>query len=102
VRGPNGVCITCQKGLYLIDKKCQESNILGCLQKNDSGVCTNCASGKININLGFLLQNGNCINAVKNCMKFTDNSMKVCSSCARDYSLINSICVRNSILGCKN
>lgn len=102
VRGSNGVCITCQTGLYLIEKKCQESNILGCLEKNDSGVCINCALGKINVNIGFYLQNGQCLKAIRNCVKYTDDSKAICSDCATDYSLINNLCVRNSILGCRN
>lgn len=101
VRGANGACITCQNGLYLIADKCQQSNILGCLQKNKVGSCTNCALGIILCYLGFNLQNGICLQTIKNCQKFTDSSNTVCTNCRTDYSLISNLCVKNSILGCK-
>lgn len=31
VKAANGACSVCQTGLYLVNGKCQESNILGCL-----------------------------------------------------------------------
>lgn len=44
-RAVDGSCSKCQTGLYLIDGKCQESNLIGCLEKDSLGACLNCANG---------------------------------------------------------
>lgn len=44
-RAGDGSCMKCRVGLYMISGKCQESNILGCLEKDTLGACINCASG---------------------------------------------------------
>ena len=44
-RAGDGSCNKCKTGLYMVDGKCQESNILGCLEKDSLGLCINCASG---------------------------------------------------------
>lgn len=44
-RAGDGSCLKCKTGLFLINGKCQESNILGCLEKDSLGMCINCASG---------------------------------------------------------
>jgi len=47
VRGADNSCMRCKAGLYMINGKCQESNILGCLEKDNLGTCINCASGTL-------------------------------------------------------
>lgn len=94
VRVSNGGCSVCQTGLYLINGKCQESNILGCLEKDSKGICINCASG-------FILNGGICSIAIKNCLSYADQAHSICTSCAPDHSLINNLCVRNLVLGCR-
>lgn len=44
-RAADGSCLKCKSGLYLVNGKCQESNIIGCLEKDSIGQCVNCASG---------------------------------------------------------
>ena len=44
-RGADNSCLKCKSGLYMVNGKCQESNILGCLEKDSHGTCINCASG---------------------------------------------------------
>ena len=85
----------------MIDGKCQESNILGCLEKDSFGTCINCAAGTIKNNIGFYLQAGTCVKTVKNCAKFSDKNKQICTDCFHGFSLYNNICVMNSILGCK-
>ena len=46
-RAGDGSCIKCQIGLYMVNGKCQESNILGCLEKDSLGLCINCGSGTL-------------------------------------------------------
>ena len=101
-RTGDGSCVKCKAGLFMIDGKCTESNILGCLERDSLGECVNCAEGTILNNIGFNLFGGRCDLTVKNCVKFSDSQRKVCTECAHGYSLYSNICVMNSILGCKN
>lgn len=38
-----GLCTQCANGLSLVDGKCQDRKIVGCLVKDQTGSCTNCA-----------------------------------------------------------
>lgn len=44
-RAADNSCLKCKSGLFLIDGRCTESPILGCLEKDNRGICLNCASG---------------------------------------------------------
>lgn len=94
-RAADSSCLTCRTGLYLINGKCQESNILGCLEKDSRGICLNCASN-------YYLKDGSCKPAIKDCVSYTDDTRTACTACAYAHSLINNLCVENSVLGCRN
>ena len=79
----------------MINGKCQESNIIGCLEKDSRGICLNCASN-------YYLNDGICKQAIKSCVSYTDDSKTICTDCAYGYSLINNFCSENSVLGCRS
>jgi hypothetical protein len=68
---------------------------LGCLEKDSRGICLNCASN-------YFLKDGSCSPAIRNCLSYEDNSMSKCTDCSFGFSLINNLCVENSVLGCRN
>lgn len=57
-------------------------------------MCLNCATG-------YYLKDGSCSKAIKNCASYADNTMAICTECNYGFSLLNNLCVRNSVLGCK-
>lgn len=93
-RAADHSCLICETGLFLVNGKCRESNILGCLEKDSRGICLNCASN-------YYLKDGTCSPAIKNCVTYADDVRQNCTDCAYGFSLINNLCVENSVLGCR-
>jgi hypothetical protein len=75
--GANGECNQCEKGLFLKDGGCLQSNLVGCIEK-DFGSCLNCATG-------FYLQNKRCVRGVTGCSAYDNNG--VCQKCLSGFSI---------------
>ena len=54
----------CSNGLVLIDGKCKDKKIVGCLIKSRSGTCINCA-------IDYILFGGQCYKKIIGCNKYT-------------------------------
>mgnify|MGYP000843965267 FL=1 len=91
-----GACEVCEVGLVMEGGRCEERTVIGCLAKDEKGVCYAC-DGK------YYLENGKCIQGVENCLQYiTIAETKICDQCQPGHSLINNACLPNSILGCKS
>jgi hypothetical protein len=83
-----GLCTQCANGLSLINGKCQDIKITGCLLKDPSGTCINCASL-------YTLFGGQCIRNILGCTQYTPAS--TCATCDASYTLLNGYCVPTSL-----
>ncbi len=57
---PSGTCEDCASGLALIDGKCEDIQIPGCIQKSSKGNCINCA-------LDYEIFGGRCLKKIVGC-----------------------------------
>ena len=50
----------------------------------------------------FSLLNGKCEKGIKNCQEYEGENHQTCSKCKEGFSLVSNLCLRNTIIGCKN